>query len=96
MPFLRRPVTIRRMTRQSRLHTLGALIGAVVIVSVGLTHVLSPPAYAAVPAVTVPGRVYPTPTTVMNFAGIDPVSGDDRGLHVSGLQSNQATCQQVN
>ena len=84
------------MTSRTRIQKLGALFGAALTVSVGLNHILAPPAYAAVPALSLPGRVYALPNTVMPFAGIDPVSSDNRALQVSGLNSNSATCKQGN
>ena len=84
------------MTSRSRIQKFGALFGAALTVSVGLNHILAPPAYAAVPVLSLPGRVYALPNTLMPFAGIDPVSGDNRALHVSGLNSNSATCKQGN
>jgi hypothetical protein len=95
MPFSKLPVTMNCMTTKSRLHRLGALFGALLTASVGLTHVLAPPAFAAVPTLTLPGRLYLTPGAPMAFAGTDPISGDDRGLHVSGLTSDPNTCKQV-
>ncbi len=58
----------------------------------GVVLVTNNVAEAATPTLTVPGRVYPTVGTIMDFSGSDPTSGDSRAITVTGLAEGPGGC----
>jgi hypothetical protein len=62
------------------------------IASAGIVLMTDTAVQAATPTLTIPGRVYPTVDTIMDFSGTDPISGDNRAIQVSGLTEGSGGC----
>jgi LPXTG-motif cell wall-anchored protein len=60
--------------------------------SAGIVLIAETAVQAATPVITIPGRVYPTVDTIMDFSGTDPISGDNRAIQVSGLTEGSGGC----
>jgi hypothetical protein len=77
-----------------RRRRLGARLGFVLGLVAASSMVLSggQVVRAAPPTLTIPGRVYPTIDTIMDFTGTDPISGDARKIEIDGVAVGPLGC----
>ena len=69
---------------------LGFVLGLIAATSLVLSG--AQVASAAPPTLTIPGRVYPTLDTIMDFSGTDPISGDARTIEIGDVTVGPLGC----
>jgi hypothetical protein len=67
-------------------------VAAIASAAVIAATVAVQPAWAVVPTLNTPDRVYPVVNTVMAFTGTDPISNDNRTISVSGMAEGAGGC----